>query len=82
MTTILGILVIILLIVSLAIPRWGYEYEQDLNNQNLSSVDFNYQDLSYDVPPDFNCDDYEQGDGLCSDDYNGFYFFSKSCKYG
>ena len=69
-----------LLIVSLAIPRWGYyEYEQDLNNQNLSSMDLNYQDLSNDVPPDFNCDDYEQSDGLCSDE---FYFFSKSCKHG
>mgnify|MGYP001269952206 CR=1 FL=1 len=51
-----------LLIVSLAIPRWGYyEYEQDLNNpnQNLSPVDLNYQDmgnLDNVIPPDFNSD--------------------------
>ena len=79
----LGILMLILFIVSLAIPHWGYyEYDQDLNNQNLSSVDLIYQDttnLDNDVPPDFKFPDDYSGDysgdhpnnNPCSEEYSG-----------
>ena len=79
----LGILMLILFIVSLAIPHWGYyEYDKDLNNQNLSSVHLIYQDttnLDNDVPPDFKFPDDYSGDysgdhpnnNPCSEEYSG-----------